>query len=245
MGVGTVGGLGSSPLTRGKRVSDHPSRPDRGLIPAHAGKTPRSAREHPPPGAHPRSRGENPSMMAFTVGAAGSSPLTRGKQESRTRGEVLLGLIPAHAGKTPPCDPCRRPYGAHPRSRGENISRATRSRSMGGSSPLTRGKLLQHERQQGRDRLIPAHAGKTARTGGCAAASGAHPRSRGENSGRRTWTRAPRGLIPAHAGKTMRARRPGRAGGAHPRSRGENCASFTSLPTTAGSSPLTRGKRRW
>ena len=30
---------GSSPLTRGKRVPYHPAGPDRGLIPAHAGKT--------------------------------------------------------------------------------------------------------------------------------------------------------------------------------------------------------------
>ena len=92
---------------------------------------------------------------------------------------------------------------------------------------------------------------------------GAHPRSRGENSGstgrtrrtkgsspltrgkpwrpRRKW--GPPGLIPAHAGKTH-TRRPFRHHpGAHPRSRGENAAYVGDVPNDTGSSPLTRGKR--
>ena len=52
---------GSSPLTRGKRRSFRPSCRSRGLIPAHAGKTPmvHASRSHL--WAHPRSRGENTS----------------------------------------------------------------------------------------------------------------------------------------------------------------------------------------
>ena len=50
---------GSSPLTRGKLHVSIVSCPARGLIPAHAGKTPRVDRELPGEGAHPRSRGEN------------------------------------------------------------------------------------------------------------------------------------------------------------------------------------------
>ena len=50
---------GSSPLTRGKRVT-RASRSRRwGLIPAHAGKTPEGHRPPEGPRAHPRSRGEN------------------------------------------------------------------------------------------------------------------------------------------------------------------------------------------
>ena len=71
--------IGSSPLTRGKpqqaALAVHALR----LIPAHAGKTSSPTAHATRSTAHPRSRGENPSMMAFTVGSAGSSPLTRGK----------------------------------------------------------------------------------------------------------------------------------------------------------------------
>ena len=72
--------LGSSPLTRGKRVLD--AEPDvvRGLIPAHAGKTCRSLTTRLPSGAHPRSRGENPRNTVACETMSGSSPLTRGKR---------------------------------------------------------------------------------------------------------------------------------------------------------------------
>ena len=51
---------GSSPLTRGKLVkSGHEGGRD-GLIPAHAGKTPKPIDAHVDMRAHPRSRGENP-----------------------------------------------------------------------------------------------------------------------------------------------------------------------------------------
>ena len=71
-----------------------------GLIPAHAGKTHLWWTCSLSAGAHPRSRGENPSMIAFTVGAAGSSPLTRGKRPEFGDARAEGGLIPAHAGKT-------------------------------------------------------------------------------------------------------------------------------------------------
>ena len=52
------------------------------------------------------------------------------------------------------------------------------------------------------------------------------------------------GLIPAHAGKTHRPLRRAIRSAAHPRSRGENTPLYLRLALTAGSSPLTRGKRR-
>ena len=70
---------GSSPLTRGKPPSSITDPHERGLIPAHAGKTvlPASRRSVCP--AHPRSRGENASIDAKAAELGGSSPLTRGK----------------------------------------------------------------------------------------------------------------------------------------------------------------------
>ena len=54
-----------------------------------------------------------------------------------------------------------------------------------------------------------------------------------------------RGLIPAHAGKTEDAPMLTSCARAHPRSRGENQHVEPYLPSTWGSSPLTRGKLLW
>ena len=233
---------GSSPLTRGKQARRPHKIRGRRLIPAHAGKT---QRRHPYPNptqAHPRSRGENP-RSSSTIGApGGSSPLTRGKLTQAVQLLPTPGLIPAHAGKTPPQRPRRNPVRAHPRSRGENLAP---------EAVLTR-----------QTRLIPAHAGKTPAQGHRPWQRSAHPRSRGENisamrraitcGGSSPLTRGKRprgdrrrrreGLIPAHAGKTPGSQPPWAARPAHPRSRGENARGRSRRGKTGGSSPLTRGK---
>ena len=196
-----------------------------------------------PSGAHPRSRGENCPLQLPAEQASGSSPLTRGKRGADGALQRLDGLIPAHAGKT----------------RGEG--RCLKCR--GGSSPLTRGKPRCRISPVSWRRLIPAHAGKTRPRGRRLREGRAHPRSRGENvvaavlpqvsagsspltrgkPGTKGLSASREGLIPAHAGKTA----PHDAGAlpapAHPRSRGENPGCETVRPLTAGSSPLTRGKR--
>ena len=133
---------------------------------------------------------------------------------------------------------------------------------MRGSSPLTRGKPEARSYRQPSRRLIPAHAGKTAGPRRPAHGSGAHPRSRGENTsceataiavnGSSPLTRGKLrdqetqrvggGLIPAHAGKTTRAACRPRGTRAHPRSRGENARPRCGARDPVGSSPLTRGK---
>ena len=171
-------------------------------------------------------------------------------------------LIPAHAGKTGTRSAVSSGRWAHPRSRGENASRARRRAARSGSSPLTRGKRREVERTVTTTRLIPAHAGKTREAGTSRMPSRAHPRSRGDNTcnlgiasqstGSSPLTRGKRlkalaidrrsGLIPAHAGKTERRDRLGRSNRAHPRSRGENSSDAACSPGSPGSSPLTRGK---
>ena len=197
------------------------------------------------PWAHPRSRGENVSVIGFVRCFAGSSPLTRGKQASVFLGIAWSGLIPAHAGKTSSRGTVRPRGRAHPRSRGENLRARSAGRRIEGSSPLTRGKPGHDAPAADCGRLIPAHAGKTRRTQGAGGRVGAHPRSRGENSHAATMTdeskgsspltrgklrvlKLPlpaRGLIPAHAGKTAVRLAFPRHTRAHPRSRGENSAS--------------------
>ena len=113
-------GHGSSPLTRGKRIGRDGGSRRTGLIPAHAGKTPRFISRPPRFRAHPRSRGENLRWRNRACYRGGSSPLTRGKPQGRMSRGGKRRLIPAHAGKTfrgtlkLHCDR------AHPRSRGEN-----------------------------------------------------------------------------------------------------------------------------
>ena len=153
----------------------------------------------------------------------GSSPLTRGKLDNLTIGEVITRLIPAHAGKTATI---RRPTTsltgsspltrgkrrrrhllnsaamAHPRSRGENLVSQTTPGTHGGSSPLTRGKQAPYLIGRGPSGLIPAHAGKTGPRCDRVNRAGAHPRSRGENDQGSGLGCRRVGLIPAHAGKT-------------------------------------------
>ena len=233
---------GSSPLTRGKQPPEELDGGVRGLIPAHAGKTASLSASPTTRRAHPRSRGENVAATVATVGGGGSSPLTRGKRAARSYCRSRLGLIPAHAGKTPARFRWRRRARAHPRSRGENVLHARDRPGFG--------------------RLIPAHAGKTGDFGPGEAACRAHPRSRGENRhwcdalegvagsspltrGKRSLHPAPQtdnGLIPAHAGKTNVFMIVVLTAWAHPRSRGENPRGHMSARATLGSSPLTRGK---
>ena len=114
---------GSSPLTRGKLDRGGANLGGDRLIPAHAGKTRRGRCLLTQCTAHPRSRGENEPGSVDASGAVGSSPLTRGKRVTGCPRDVLLGLIPAHAGKTSraviPCFWAE----AHPRSRGESQRR--------------------------------------------------------------------------------------------------------------------------
>ena len=151
---------------------------------------------------------------------------------------------------------------AHPRSRGENFGRLSKTMMSCGSSPLTRGKSARGVDPVEPGRLIPAHAGKMQSRARTSTRYRAHPRSRGENveaepqrrilrgsspltrgkSGGLCFGEVGTGLIPAHAGKIGHdAARASRVR-AHPRSRGENFGTSSIRSPMTGSSPLTRGK---
>ena len=173
--------VGSSPLTRGKRISSTETAAYARLIPAHTGKTATGATSSRITTAHPRSRGENGRCsLSFSL-LRGSSPLTRGKRGLVVACEVGARLIPAHAGKTPYGTTPHLQSGAHPRSRGENSASALAFSRPHGSSPLTRGKLPRELVDVLSEGLIPAHAGKTRRPRPHPCQDAAHPRSRGEN----------------------------------------------------------------
>ena len=131
---------GASPLTRGKHHHRRRRRPQRGRIPAHAGKTEDIGADLRLLRAHPRSRGENVLPVVGGRFGDGASPLTRGKHPRKIGYCRPPGRIPAHAGKTR----ARKvePVGvwAHPRSRGENEVMPFHADVHRGASPLTRGK---------------------------------------------------------------------------------------------------------
>ena len=131
--------------------------------------------------AHPRSRGEHGYVAPVLIAAFGSSPLTRGTRGIARRGVSLFRLIPAHAGNTKVAGVLSCSISAHPRSRGEHLGGADFSPNAGGSSPLTRGTRPCHPRTAAGWRLIPAHAGNTARSKDSIRGYTAHPRSRGEH----------------------------------------------------------------
>ena len=173
------------------------------------------------------------------------SPLTRGKLTLTHSLPLPHWLIPAHAG--------------------ENVHDARLEGDGRGLSPLTRGKPGRTPVRSTPAGLIPAHAGKTNSAGLYPISLPAHPSSRGENSyeasvtfprpgsspltrGKLLWCPSGGvggGLIPAHAGKTRWSAPKHPPNSAHPRSRGENVAHRRTDSSSAGSSPLTRGKHVW
>ena len=93
---------GSSPLMRGKALAAPARREARRIIPAHAGK--RHFQSHPDKEYqdHPRSCGEKANLPGVNGILLGSSPLMRGKDSWLIGIIQLVGIIPAHAGKSHP-----------------------------------------------------------------------------------------------------------------------------------------------
>ena len=153
----------------------------------------------------------------------------------------------------------------HPRIRGEHCWLRVPLSFHFGSSPHTRGALRRpQDRDRGR-RIIPAYAGSTPSPRSSKAHSWDHPRIRGEHPPRRFAVRRRRGSSPHTRGARCRAANPGPDPGIipayagstptptwsksrywdHPRIRGEHCYDCCTLVHDAGSSPHTRGARRY
>ena len=212
---------GSSPPTRGRaRVA--PAHVHEGrIIPAHAGKGPRSSRPWRQYADHPRPRGEGVFRNVMALFAAGSSPPTRGRALPPKSPMSRLRIIPAHAGKGLKWMRGEGRLTDHPRPRGEGVDTGLARSSWFGSSPPTRGRGDRHRSGGGSGRIIPAHAGKGSlspipgmafrdhprpRGGGVlpsnasSRASGSSPPTRGRARVQRQPIRQIR-IIPAHAGK--------------------------------------------
>ena len=253
---------GSSPRVRGKQAREgYPFLFD-GLIPACAGKTRTAPSTASASEAHPRVCGENRPLLAPYVPLGGSSPRVRGKHVFDAFPELLPGLIPACAGKTPIGQCVRSGTSAHPRVCGENDKDPYSDETLSGSSPRVRGKQPAGRQPPPGLGLIPACAGKTHSDFLLLRAWWAHPRVCGENfllcsdgfwhegssprvRGKhrdfRRCSDAER-LIPACAGKTELWERANIRSGAHPRVCGENARQTRDFAAQWGSSPRVRGK---
>ena len=106
----------------------------------------------------------------------------RGKPCPRLLVRVVMGLIPACAGKTSIIHAMTPGASAHPRVCGENFKRLFLHLKKRGSSPRVRGKPGHEADTVQHVGLIPACAGKTRQGSLYAASLGAHPRVCGENS---------------------------------------------------------------
>ena len=232
---------GSSPLSRGIRISV-PVRGSRGrIIPALAGNTRRRSPGRCRRRDHPRSRGEYWGDNEPDSALVGSSPLSRGIRRARAQQSLGLGIIPALAGNTRLPGKCAGSLGDHPRSRGEYLPAPRQVRHPPWIIPAlagnTRGRSTKtssqtdHPRSRGEYRVVqhpPAFL------------DGSSPLSRGIPQ---CWSSRPcrDGIIPALAGNTRRAGSAVMYARDHPRSRGEYWGDNEPDSALVGSSPLSRG----
>ena len=132
---------------------------------------------------------------------------------------------------------------AHPRACGENRICIRSAAPWKGSSPRMRGKRRTRLVRLPPPRLIPAHAGKTARSRRRWSRWRAHPRACGENDTEIVARRLAPGSSPRMRGKTLLASLTLLKRWAHPRACGENEAAKSKVPCRVGSSPRMRGKQ--
>ena len=256
---------GSSPLSRGIPLFVTCKTVSHRIIPALAGNTDCGRNRHQYTWDHPRSRGEYTSQPEISPATAGSSPLSRGIQRPAYLDTTSAGIIPALAGNTTVRAPVLLMGRDHPRSRGEYHPTAVYPYYVLGSSPLSRGIPAAVLGPGRHARIIPALAGNTLAYFRRPCYRSDHPRSRGEY--RFVWRRTIHmigssplsrgilvhfqilltisGIIPALAGNTASRVRVRKSLRDHPRSRGEYDAITVCGMYAWGSSPLSRGIRRW
>ena len=232
--------LGSSPRVRGAGIAVRRVGAVDGIIPACAGSSRASGREHPCVRDHPRVCGEQELPFAALVLLTGSSPRVRGGGGFVAGRLYLFGIIPAHGEQVP-----------------SGISRPSAS----GSSPRVRGTFQTISLWILSEGIIPARAGSRLFTRKIITPLWDHPRVCGEQDGveegqQQHLGSSPRvrgaagagvllgcadGIIPACAGSSAICFAWSWLCRDHPRVCGEQRLPTVAHDCTQGSSPRVRG----
>ena len=104
----------------------------------------------------------------------------RGKVRGGLKGRAGCGITPAHAGKSWGSRSCSGASWDHPRACGEKLMQAGCLNHCEGSPPRMRGKALHLNSYLIRQRITPAHAGKSITAYLNCSLKGDHPRACGE-----------------------------------------------------------------
>ena len=112
----------------------------------------------------------------------GSPPHTRGKVARPHHEPKVVGITPAHAGKSYRAFYAALIGGDHPRTRGEKFDSIIMLIQEVGSPPHTRGKVINFRNLFVNVRITPAHAGKSLWGLYLPCSERDHPRTRGEKS---------------------------------------------------------------
>ena len=171
----------------------------------------------------------------------GSSPHTRGAQDTAITDQRSARIIPAYAGSTSTDSGPFHDVRDHPRIRGEHRREGFVARQGAGSSPHTRGARHHHRHRVSALGIIPAYAGSTGKRRGSSLGSSDHPRIRGEHSVLFSGRSRRPGIIPAYAGSTPPSISAWELLWDHPRIRGEHVQEGLARRREGGSSPHTRG----
>ena len=256
------GVLGSPPRMRGKAAVRAVQRDLLRITPAHAGKSVLVAVWAVEHGDHPRACGEKPRGPAWPSRGRGSPPRMRGKALLLVRSLVVMGITPAHAGKSEGHRLCQLVSKDHPRACGEKDAIAWALGGKRGSPPRMRGKVELLSKRLRNSGITPAHAGKSVGMRFGEGGHWDHPRACGEKKienadfpGYRGSPPRMRGkavknlrsannvrITPAHAGKSTREAKSAVSDWDHPRACGEKKWGPRQRRRTPGSPPRMRGK---
>ena len=130
---------------------------------------------------HPRIRGTNKNSIWHSFEDSGSSPHTRDKRDNIFDTRIYSGIIPAYAGQiTIPFIRLGKQWD-HPRIRGTNIGVKLFLKTLVGSSPHTRDKLVYRLKNLLSNGIIPAYAGQILYGLRYESIMWDHPRIRGTN----------------------------------------------------------------
>ena len=176
----SVRGTGSPPHMRGKARAGAGPDGQRGITPAHAGKSAGLAKDQNRVWDHPRTCGEKAFTSSLFQVFSGSPPHMRGKERHGYSHHPRMGITPAHAGKSLIYAIWVCSTWDHPRTCGEKEKISAPEFFKGGSPPHMRGKAYYHDGVNASHGITPAHAGKRLNTVKNPFKKRDHPRTCGE-----------------------------------------------------------------